>query len=230
MSSLMNFLFKKFEVKVKTLALYNHKSLQAEHGIKSLSNTLKKHLMEKGQMWHKYLPFATFAYNTFNSPNLANSSPYVLVFGRKPKLLIDVETDPDIKVPGTFKEYYTLLGKGLQYLCKVLQDARTKRLTLMNKDRDHFQYNSGDLVYIISPLTSQLRTASRKITIKCISSLAIYKIVDPHNYLLITLEGKLVRGFVEHERLKSAAIRTNQGNVTNLSKLKQIMALGLLET
>ena len=111
MSSLMNFLFKKFEIKVKMVAPYNHQSLQAEHGIKSLSNILKKHLVEKGQMWHKYLPFATFAYNTFNSPNLANYSPYELVFGRKPKLLIDVETDPDIKVVGTFKEYYTLLQK-----------------------------------------------------------------------------------------------------------------------
>ena len=35
-------------------------------------------------------------------------------------------------------------------------------LALLNKDRGYFQYNSGDLVYLISPLTSQLRTASRK--------------------------------------------------------------------
>ena len=144
-SSLMNFLFKKFEIKVKVVAPYNHQSLQVEHGIKSLSNILKKHLLKKGQMWPKYLPFTTFAYNTFNSPNLANYSPYELVFGRKPKLLIDLETDPDIKVVGTFKEYYTLLRKRLQYLHKVLQDARTKRLALMNKDRDHFQYNSESL-------------------------------------------------------------------------------------
>ena len=100
----------------------------------------------------------------------------------------------------------------------------------MNKDRDYFQYNSGDLVYIISPLTSQLRTASRKITIKYVGPLAIYKLVDPHNYLLITLDGKLLRGLFEHERLKPAVIRTNQGNVTTLLKLKQIMALELLET
>ena len=111
MSSLMIFLLKKFEIKVKTVAPYNHQSLQTEHGIKSLSNILKKHLTEKGQMWHKCLPFATFAYNTFNSPNLANYSPYDLVFGRKPKLLINVETDPDVKVAGAFKEYYTLLRK-----------------------------------------------------------------------------------------------------------------------
>ena len=37
MSILMNYLFKKFFIKIKTVASYNHQSLQAEHGIKSLS-------------------------------------------------------------------------------------------------------------------------------------------------------------------------------------------------
>ena len=103
-----------------------------------------------------------------------------------------------------------------------------KRLALINKDREDFQYNSGDLVYIILPLTSQLRTASRKVSIKYISPLAVCKIVDPHNYLLITLDGKLLRGLFEHGRLKPAVIRTKQGNVTNLLKLKQVMSSRLL--
>ena len=95
-------------------------------------------------MWHKYLPLATLAYNTFNSPNLGNYSPYELVFGRKPKLLLDLETDPDIKISGMYREYYTLLSKRLQYLHTLLKDFRMKRLALINKDRDFFQYNSGD--------------------------------------------------------------------------------------
>ena len=135
MSSLMNYLFRKFEIKVKTVAPYNHQSLQAEHGIKSLSTILMKHLTEKGQMWHRYLPLATFAYNIFNSPNLANHSPYELVFRRKPKLLLDLETGPDIKTAGAYKEYYTQLSKRPQYLHGILQDAQTKRLALMYKDR-----------------------------------------------------------------------------------------------
>ena len=84
-----------------------------------------------------------------------------------------------------------------------------KRLALINKDRDFFHYNSGDLVYIISSLTSQLRTASRKIAVKYVGPLAVYKIVDPHKYLLITLDGKLLRGLFEYKRLKSAVIRMN---------------------
>ena len=94
---------------------------------------------------------------------------------------------------------------------------------MINLNRGNFQYKGGELVYIISPLTSQLRTNSQKITVKYLGPVVIYKIIDPHNYLLITLDGVMLRGIFEHERLKLNVIRTNQGNVQNLAKLKQIM-------
>ena len=59
-SSVMNYLFHKFNIKTRTVVSYNHQSLQAEHGIKSLSNILTKHLTHLGQMWPKYLQLATF--------------------------------------------------------------------------------------------------------------------------------------------------------------------------
>ena len=43
-------------------------------------------------MWPIYLLLAIFAYNTFNTPNLANYSPYGIVFRRKPKLLLNLDT------------------------------------------------------------------------------------------------------------------------------------------
>ena len=94
---------------------------------------------------------------------------------------------------------------------------------MINKDRKNFQYRGRDLVYIISPLTSQLRTASQKIAIKYVGPFVVYKIIDPHNYLLITLDGKILRGIFEHERLKPAIIRTNQGNIQNLADPRQVM-------
>ena len=92
-------------------------------------------------------------------------------------------------------------------------------------DREYFQYNSGDLVYLIFPLTSQLRTASRKAAIKYVGPLVIYKIVDPHNYLLMTIDGKLLRGLYEHKRLKPTVIRIDKGNVATLSALKRVANL-----
>ena len=103
MSSLMTYLFHKFDIRIKTVAPYNHQSLQAEHWIKSLSHILNKHLTSLGQMLTKYLSLAMFAYNTFNTPNLGNYSPYELTFGRKPKLLPNIESNPDIKVSKTLE-------------------------------------------------------------------------------------------------------------------------------
>ena len=62
-----------------------------------------KHLTDFVQMWPKYLPIATVTYSAFNTPNLTSYNHYELVFGWKPKLLLDLETNLDIKVSGIFK-------------------------------------------------------------------------------------------------------------------------------
>ena len=166
---------------------------------------------------------ATFAYNTFNSPNLGNYSPFELTFGRKPKLLLNTETNPDIRVSTNFKEYYNLLNKRIKYLQDILFNFKSRRLAMINQNRENLQYRGGDLVYIISPLTSQLRTNSQKIAVKYVGPLVIYKIIDPHNYLLMTLDAVMLRGSFEYKRLKPTVIRTSQGKVQNLAELKQIM-------
>ena len=73
---------------------------------------------------------------------------------------------------------------------------------MINKDRTFFQYQGRDLAYIISLLTSQLCTASCKVTIKYVCSVVISKIIDPHNYLLMIPDGRILRGLFEHNRLK----------------------------
>ena len=225
MSSLMSYLFKKLGISIKTVGPYNHTSLLAEHGIKSLSNILPKCLTGQGQTFHKFLSLATFAYNIFHTPNLGDYSLYEFVFRRRPKILINIETDPDIKISGTYKDYHTLLTKRLDYLQNMLQNFKMKCLPLLNKDREYFQYSSGDMVYLISSLTTQLRTSSRKVAINYVGPLVVYKIVDPHNYLLMTRDGKLLRGLFEDERLKPAVIRTDKGNVSTLSALKRVINL-----
>ena len=125
-STLMHYLFKRLGIKIKTVGPYNHQSLQADHRIKSLSGILTKHLMGQGQNWNKLLCLATFMYNTFNTPNLCNHSPFELMFGRQPKISLNLETDPNIKISGTYQDYYTMLNKTLHYLQNVLQNFKSK--------------------------------------------------------------------------------------------------------
>ena len=95
---------------------------------------------------------------------------------------MNLESNPDIKVSRTFKEYYELLNKRIKYLKDILFNFKLKGF---------FQYKSRDLIYIISPLTTQLCTASCKVAIKYVGPVVIYKIIDPQNYLLMTLDGKI---------------------------------------
>ena len=74
---------------------------------------------------------------------------------------------------------------------------------MINKYRGFFQYKS-----IVGPVVK-------------------YKIIDPHNYLLMTLDCKILRGLFEHKRLKPAIISTSQGNIQNLAKLRQVMSANL---
>ena len=52
----------------------------------------------------------------------------------------------------------------MKYLQGILQQFKSKCMAMINKNCDDFQYTSGDLVYIISPPYSQLRTSLRKVT------------------------------------------------------------------
>ena len=58
---------------------------------------------------------------------------------------------------------------------------------------------------------------------KYVGLVVVYKIVDPHNYLLMTLDGIILKGIFECERLKPTNIRTSHGNVHNLAELRQVM-------
>ena len=97
-SLLMTYLLNKFNIKIRMAALHNYQSLHAEHGIKSLSTILTKYLPNLGQMWPKYFSLATFAYNTFNTQNSGNYSPYKFIFGRKPRPLLNLDSNPYITV------------------------------------------------------------------------------------------------------------------------------------
>ena len=66
-----------------------------------------------------------------------------------------------------------------------------------------------------------------KSNVKYVGPVVVYKIIDLHKYLLMTLDRKILRGFIEHEGIEPAIIRTVQGNIHNLVQLKQIINAGL---
>ena len=66
-SSLMEAFVTQMNIKVILVSPTNHKSLQAEHGIKSLSGLLVKQLSEVWS-WHSCLPYSMLCYNAYFTP------------------------------------------------------------------------------------------------------------------------------------------------------------------
>ena len=91
--------------------------------LKSLSNILMKHLSGLGDNWHLYTRPAMLTYNTYNTPNLDNLSPFELALGRKPILVPRLENTPHIPVTGTFAKAKQVLEQKLKYLREKLQKS-----------------------------------------------------------------------------------------------------------
>ena len=146
-------------------------------------------------------------YNGYSSPNLNGYSPYELVFGHKMTLSHELETKVDTVVSGTFKDYYEKLKKkNLQYMGERLQEFRSQRLDLLNKDRECQAFGVGQIVYVYQARGSVIETGSRKIQCNYIGPLIIFKAVGPNQFLLMSLDGLIYPQLIEQSILKAGTI------------------------
>ena len=90
----------------------------------------------------------------------------------------------------------------------------------MNKDRQHYGFTVGQIVYIYHPSGSQFQTGSRKIQCHFVGPLAIYKCISPNHFFLMSLDGVLYPMIVEEVRLKPGLIPTHKGPARTLSELR----------
>ena len=221
-SSLMQAFTEQLNIKMIMVSPTNHKSLLAEHGIKSLSNLLVKHLAEVWS-WPDCLPYAMLCYNSYSTPILDNMSPYELVFGHKAMISHELEIRPDVVVSRTFTEYYERLKKNLKYMRDRLQKFRSGRTDLMNKSKEYHVYEVGQIVYMYQAKGSIVQTGSQKIACYFVGPLVIYKAIGPNQFLLMSLTGQIYSHLIEETRLKPGSIWTSKGNVSTLAELKQAL-------
>ena len=70
--------------RLKVISPYNHGSSKYERQIRIISETITKHLWDKGQMWPLFATTAAYVMNTFASEALSGFSPFQLLFLRDP--------------------------------------------------------------------------------------------------------------------------------------------------
>ena len=122
-----------------------------------------KHLTGLGDNWPQYCKPAMLVYNSFATPNLDNLSPFEVTLGRKAVLAPRFDFKPKAPSTGNHAEAHAKLQERLLYFRKRLEEFRSNRMSLMDKDRQHYGVTVGQIVYMYNPSGSQLQTGSRKI-------------------------------------------------------------------
>ena len=117
-------------------------------------------------------------YNSLLPQNLDNLSPFEVAMGRKALLAPKFDCKPRIPITGTHAKDQ----ERLTYFRKRLELFRSNRMAIMNKDRQHYGFTVGQIVYMYNPGGSQLQTGSRKIQYHFVGPLAIYKCISPNQF------------------------------------------------
>ena len=228
MSHITQWFFNMTGMKPIVVSPTNHKSLQAEHGIKSIANALAKVLHGKGENWTDMLPWAVCHQNRYNSPNLHGHSPFELLLGHKPKLIPEFEISLSINIPATYREYYQKLKRELDHLKQDVLKFRDLRNEIQNKGPRPTPLPRGNACIPMVPTRKHTIGISRKIKAEWVGPLYIYKVISPQQFLLADLEGYLVPKLVEATRLKAGNMMTSAGPVTTLAELKSVLRTGRL--
>ena len=135
------------------------------------------------------------------------------------------EYKPGVPITGTHAETREKLQGRLSYFRRRLEDFRSNRMVVMNKDRQPHGFTVGQIVYMYNPSGGQLQTGSRKIQCHFVGPLAIYKCISPNQFLLMSLDGVLYPMVVEEARLKPGLIATHKGPARNMNELKNAAKL-----
>ena len=135
------------------------------------------------------------------------------------------EYKPRIPITGTHAKAKEQLQEKLAYFRKRLEDFRSNRMAIMNKDRKPHGFTVGQIVYMYNPSGGKLQAGSRKIQCHFVGPPAIYKCISPNQFLLMSLDVVLYPMVVEEARLKPGLISTHKGPARNMSELRNAVKL-----
>ena len=165
-----------------------------------------------------------YAMNTFVSP-VTGFSPYELVFLKKPPDLLNLYFQPLETVAKDFREYCVKMKARLNEVATVVMEMKAqqqqRQAELAAARPEPLQtFQEDQLVYLLAPSASSLKTKTRKCIADFVGPLVISRVLDSTHYVLSDLQGCILVGVYHINRLKAAHVRTPSGVVSTYSQLR----------
>ena len=193
-SKLMMYLYNTLGISVKVVSPGNHGSNRVERYIKTGSQLILAQMIQKGNVWPKFVQSCCYAHNSFVTSTLG-CSPYEMVFLHKPPdntsfgfNPLDFGTVDARRYVEQLKEKFRILREGV-----IKLKLRHQQEQIQRQNRMGFQkhvYTKGQLVYFYAPRLTELQTNSRKFHAIWIGPLKVSQILDKTHILVTDLNGK----------------------------------------
>ena len=226
-SQIMNYLSKALKIQQRFCTEGSHESILSERAIRTLSDILISKMKGRGKNWPLFVASTTFAYNCSPHTLMDGYSPFELLFGRKPRDPLDLDTDLLASpAPTTIEDYATNLKGRLAELGETVTELHnqhqltqaTERAREINR-KPIFQ--TGDLVYLLFPKASSLNTGTFKWKTNYIGPLVISSVIDNRLVTLTDFSGKTIYGVHSIKRLKRAHFKVQHKSATNIHDIKE---------
>ena len=193
--------------KTRTTAYHPQCDGQVERQNRTLQDMLAAFCTKHDNDWDLWIDAAVFAYNTSRQESL-QTSPYEIVFGRIPRLPLELELGLPLKDPSTQSEY-------TQSLRKVFQEVREVARQNLEKARKKQRKNNEERIQTWRPFapgeTVYLRRPKGwKLGAKWIGPFEIVCRMGV-DYKIRSNQGKIT--VVHHDRLKRGYAPVNGGKV-----------------
>ena len=214
----MHYILDALKVNVKLVSPHNYGSLKTERYIQTINNLITRQLTRKGREWPLYVMSTCYAMNTFVSSS-TGFSPYELVFLKKAPDILTLYFEPLQTVAKGYEDYCLKMKHRLENIgnvileLKTLQQERQAQLA-HNLPTPPETFQEGQLVYLLAPSPATLMTKTKKCRADFVGPLVVNKVLDQTHYILNDLQGRVLIGVLNINRLKKTTVGTPSGAVS----------------
>jgi transposase InsO family protein len=212
--------------KLFTTAYHPQTNGQTEKFNRTLKTMLRTLIQDRHQKdWDEFIPYILMAYRA--APHKStNDSPYYLVFGREPRLPLDVSLHLPADEKQGITEYKSSvtqrIARGIKLAQRALEKARQQYEKHYNTGRSPLEFSVGDSVWLYIPHIS--KGLSKKFSSPWCGPFRIAQKISPLLYELGRGNGKLTQR-VHIDRLKPFYDRISKPEgVVRLSKTDKFEA------
>ena len=191
----------------RTTAYHPQCDGQVERQNRTLQDMLAAFCTKHDNDWDLWIDAAVFAYNTSRQESL-QTSPYEIVFGRIPRLPLELELGLPLKDPSTQSEYTQSLRKVFQEVREVARQNLEKARKKQRKNNEEriqtwCTFAPGETVYLRRPKGWKLGA----------KWIGLFEIVCRMSvdYKIRSNQGKIT--VVHHDRLQRGYAPVNGGKV-----------------